>query len=174
MAISRLLLLLAVPALALPALAGEPASKEAPLRVSLAEGRRLVRMMDDIYKHAVLATHKMYVQDAGTPSAITWAKQVLPQVEAKGWPRAHIFSGTGRPLHPDNEPKDDFERAAVRAFQGGKSAVEAVEGDTLRYASEIRVTDRSCLMCHVRNHEGDLLGGVSYRVALQKAVAGGR
>jgi hypothetical protein len=170
----RVLLLLAVAAPAIPAPAGEPAPKPAPVRVSLTEARRLVRMMDDIYKHAVMATHKMYVQDAGTPSAITWAKQVLPQVEAKGWPRAHIFSATGRPLHPDNEPQDDFERAAVRGFQAGKSAVEAVEGDTLRYASEIRVTDRSCLMCHVRNHEGDLLGGVSYRVALQKVAAARR
>jgi cation diffusion facilitator CzcD-associated flavoprotein CzcO len=47
-------------------------------------------------------------------------------------------------------------------------ACEKVEGGTLRYASEIRITDRGCLMCHPRNKEGDLVGGVSYRALLAR------
>jgi hypothetical protein len=135
--------------------------------VSLAEGRRLVRMMNDIYIDGVLTTHSMYVHDAGVPSAVTWAKQVLRKVEAKGWPKAHIFGGTNRPLNPENNPQDVFEKEAVTRFKTGKTELEKTTGKTLRYAVPVRVPDESCITCHVRAKVGDLLGGVSYSVVLR-------
>jgi hypothetical protein len=147
----------------------EPApARPAPVRVPLPEARRLVELMDDIYHAGVLTTHQMYVQEPGLPAAVTWAKQVIGKVKARGWPEARIFAATDRPLNPDNNPVDPFERAAIAAFRAGKPNLEKVEGDALRYASPIRVVDRSCLTCHVRNREGDLLGGVSYRVLLER------
>lgn len=132
--------------------------------VSLAEGRRQVRMMDDIYKAAVISTHKMYVQDPGTPAAVIWAKQVIKQLEGKGWPESRLFASHDRPLNPENAIADDFERAAAVAFKSGKTSFEQVKGGELRYATDIRIIDRKCVMCHVRNKEGDLLGGVAYRI----------
>lgn len=143
---------------------GEPSAP--PVRVSLAEGRRMTRMMDDIYKVAVITTHKMYVLDPGTPAAVIWAKQVIRQVQSKGWPEARILSAVERPLNPENHPADAFERQAVQAFRSGKPSYEKVEPGALRYATEIRITDKTCLTCHVHNKEGDLVGGVSYRVLL--------
>jgi hypothetical protein len=138
-----------------------PAKQAEPLPPE--EARRMVRMMDDIYRSAVLTTQRMYVHDPGTAAAVTWAKQVMRDLHGKGWPEARIFASTDRPLNPDNKIADDFEREALLAFKQGKSAFEKTEGGVFRYASELRVTDKSCLMCHVRNKEGDLLGGVSYR-----------
>ena len=138
-----------------------PAKQPEPL--PLEEARRMVRMMDDIYAAAVLNTHRMYVQDPGTAAAVTWAKQVMKDLRGRGWPDARIFTSTDRPLNPENKLADEFEREALQAFRQGKSAFEKIEGGVFRYASELRVTDKSCLMCHVRNKEGDLLGGVSYR-----------
>ena len=58
------------------AAAQTPAPKQ-PEPLPLDEARRMVRMMDDIYRAAVLNTHRMYVQDPGTAAAVTWAKQVM-------------------------------------------------------------------------------------------------
>jgi hypothetical protein len=134
---------------------------------SLEEARRLVRMMDDIYQTGVLTTHRMYVQDPGTPAAVAWAKQVFGQMKGKGWPEARIFAASERPLNPENSPVDPFEREAVQAFRQGKTRFEKVDGSVLRYASDIRLADKSCLVCHVRGKEGELLGGVSYRIAIR-------
>lgn len=145
-----------------PAICASPPPKMSPLP-SLAEAQARVRMMDDIYINAVLATHKMYVRDPGTPSAVTWAKQVIRGVRGKGWPDARILSGNDRPLNPENEPADAFERDAVTAFRAGKPFLERAESGVLRYATPIHVVDASCITCHTHAKAGDLLGGVSYR-----------
>ena len=123
-------------------------------------------MMNDIYINGVLTTHSMYVQEPGVPSAVTWAKQVLRKVEAKGWPKARIFDATDRPLNPENSPVDAFEKQAVTQFKGGKVELETKTGKTLRFAVPVRVSEQSCINCHVRAKMGDLLGGVSYTVPL--------
>lgn len=137
-----------------------------PIRVPLAEGRRMVRMMDDIYRTGVMTAHRMYVQEPGVPAAVTWGKQVIRQINGKGWPEARIFDATGRPLNPENRPADQFERDAIAELRKGAPTVERVREGELRYASGISVVEKSCLACHVRSREGDLLGGVSYRLAL--------
>jgi hypothetical protein len=136
---------------------------------SVEEGRRLIRMMNDIYLAGVLTTHSMYVQEPGVPAAVTWAKQIFAKVRGKGWPEAHIFATHDRPLNPDNTPDGPFERNAVRAFQGGKPGIEMLDGQTLRFATPIHITDASCMKCHVRNRVGDLVGGVSYRVPVHNS-----
>ena len=151
-----------------------PARQPEPVRVSLPEARRMVRLMDDIYRIGVLTTHGMYVREPGVPAAITWGKQVLAQVNAQGWPQARIFAVSDRPLNPDNNPRDAFERDAIQAFKAGKSRLEQQEAGVLHYASEIRIADKSCLTCHVRNKEGDLLGGVSFRAVLTAPAAPGK
>lgn len=135
-------------------------------RVTLPEGRRQVRMMDDVYKTAVVATHQMYVQDPGTPAAVIWAKQVINKLKGKGWPDARIFATHDRPLNPENAPADSFERNAAAAFKKGKVSYEEVASGELRYATDLRLLDKKCVMCHVRGKPGDLVGGVSYRVPL--------
>jgi hypothetical protein len=141
----------------LPALArgAPPSTPTPPLRLPLPEARRTVRMMDDIYKAGVISTHRMYVQDPGTASAVAWAKQVLKEVKAKGWPETRIFTTSERPMNPENRAADPFERDAGLAFNQGKASFERVEGGVLRYATPVRATEKSCL-----------LGGLSYRALL--------
>lgn len=136
------------------------------VRVSLPEARRMVRLMDDIYMTGVLTTHQMYVQEPGVPAAVTWGKQVLQKVKSRGWPEARIFDASGRPLNPENRPAAGFETEAASAFLKGGGIQEKETRDALFYATPIRVSDRSCITCHVRAKPGDVLGGVSYRVLL--------
>jgi hypothetical protein len=148
------------------AAAADSAKTTAPVRLPLEEARRMVRMMDDIYISGVLTTHRMYVQEPGVPAAVAWAKQVVREVRAKGWPDAHIFDTTGRPLNPENAPADSFEQEAIRAFRKGQPHYEKVENGAFRFATAITISERSCITCHVRAREGDLIGGVSYRALL--------
>ncbi len=143
-------------------------------RVSLDEARRQVRMMNDIYLAGVMTTHRMYVQEPGVPSAVAWGKQVIRQVTSHGWPEARIFSTTDRPLNPENELAGAFEQAAVSAFKRGEASLERVEGETLRFAVPIKISEKSCLSCHVRDKIGDLIGGVAYRGFLQSGAARSR
>ena len=147
--------------------ASDPPPARPPLRMGLEEARRTTRLMNDIYVIGVLTAHEMYVREPGNPAAVSWGKQVIRQVRAKGWPEAHIFDTTGRPLNPDNNPQDPFEREAGAEFKRGKSSVEKVDGRLYRYATSLRIADQSCLGCHVRNKVGDLLGGISFKIELQ-------
>lgn len=149
------------------AAAEDGATSRPSVRLELAEARRTVHMMNDIYVTGVLTAHEMYVREPGNPAAVTWGKQVIRQIRAKGWPDAHIFDVTGRPLNPDNNPRDAFEKAAGAAFKSGRPALEKVESRVFRYATPIRITDASCLSCHVRNKVGDLLGGISFAAELR-------
>jgi len=162
------LLLMSLTAMLMPII-GVTAESEPPperVRLPLPEARRLVSLMDDIYRHGVLTTHSMYVQGPGVASAVTWGKQVMKQVEARGWPEARVFDATGRPLNPENKPLNGFERDAVQAMLKGRVSLEKVEPKVLRYATAIRAVDKSCLSCHVRSKQDDLLGGLSYQVLL--------
>jgi len=164
-----LLPLLAVALLALPVAslraADPPPTPQQP--VTAAEARKLTRMMDDIYVAAVLTTHRMYAREPGTAAAVAWGKQVIRQVNRKGWPEARIFGAPERILNPDNLPATDFEKAALAAFRSGKKSFEQTAGGRYRYATAIPVTEASCLSCHVKNKEGDLLGGVAYTQLLR-------
>jgi hypothetical protein len=174
-AMTRRLLIAPAGLLALLLSAGAPRAGEPPTAqtaLPLAEARRLTRMMDDIYVTAVLTTHRMYAHEPGTAAAVAWGKQVIRQVNRKGWPEARIFGAPDKVLNPDNLPASDFERRALAAFKAGKKSHEETGGGAYRFATAIPVTERTCLNCHTRNKEGDLLGGVSYAQRLRAETIG--
>ena len=148
---------------------GHTAPAPAVRSLSLEEARRTVRLMNDIYVTGVLTTHRMYAHEAGTAAAISWGKQVIKEINSRGWPTARVFATHDRPLNPENLPVDAFEKEASAAFGKGQAAFEKVAGTSFRYATAIRITEESCLTCHVKNKVGDLIGGVSYQAVLKPA-----
>ena len=151
-----------------PARAQKSPAKHPRSPRSLDEARRTVRMMNDIYISGVLITHKMYASEAGSAAAVTWGKEVIRDINGKGWPIARIFGVGDRMLNPGNQPIDAFEREAGAALTRGKAEFERAGPAEYRLAVPIRVTEQSCLNCHARNKMGDLLGGVSYRALIRK------
>lgn len=139
-----------------------------PQPLSLEEARRTVRLMNDIYVTGVLTAHKMYAHEPGSAAAIAWGKQVIKEVNGKGWPKARVFAFTDKMLNPENQVADDFEKQAAAAFGKGQPTFEQVTPGSYRYATPIRLAAESCLTCHVRNKLGDLVGGVSYEAVLAK------
>lgn len=90
---------------------------------------------------------------------------------------SHQLHGTqGRitsldPIRPGNAP-DDWERAALLAFEQGMkevSSIEMVNGEpTLRYMQGM-VTEESCMACHaIQGYQmGDIRGGISVSVPME-------
>jgi hypothetical protein len=137
-----------------------------PVKMSLAQARQTVDMLNDIYVNAVVVAHQTWVKDRATPPAASMARKVFGAVAQKGWPETRWISTTGRPFNPDANPKDAFEKDAVAALKGGKAKFERVEGKTLRVATLIPLVDKSCQTCHTRDKVGDPVGGLSYTVHL--------
>lgn len=171
MRISARSLLLGAGLLALPTgiCLAQGADATRPERMSLAEARRTVSMLNDLYVNAVLAIHGTYVKDRGSVPAATAAKAVFKAMTEKGWPTTRWLSTTGRPLNPDHNPKDAFERDAIQALKKNQARFERVQGDQLRVATLVPLVDKSCQSCHSKDKVGDPIGGLSYTVALKGA-----
>jgi hypothetical protein len=137
-----------------------------PQKMSLAQARQTVSMLNDLYVNAVVLTHGTYVKDRATVPAATVARQVFGAMSKKGWPQTRWIATTGRPFNPDANPKDKFEKDAIAALNKGTARFERVEGNTLRVATLIPLVDKSCQMCHTKDKVGDPIGGLSYTVQL--------
>ncbi len=80
-----------------------------------------------------------------------------------------------KPLNPDNRP-DDWEAAALRAFEAGEKEVsEFLEADgelRFRYMAPL-VTKEACLKCHAHQgyRLGDVRGGISVAFAASPLLA---
>ncbi len=83
--------------------------------------------------------------------------------------RSHITSL--KLLRPENKA-DDWETAALKAFEGGKtevSSVELIEGKRYLRAMRPLNTDKACLKCHAFQgyKEGDIRGAISASIPMQ-------
>lgn len=148
------------------AAAGGAETRPEPVRMSLAQARQTVDMLNDLYVNAVVQTHGTYVKDTKATAAATVARRVFESMEAKGWPSTRWISTTGRPFNPGANPRDAFERDAVEALKKGKPRFERVEGGKLRVATLVPLVDESCRMCHTQDKVNDPIGGLSYTVLL--------
>lgn len=146
------------------------AEKKSPDKEAVERARTTVKMLDDVYKLAVVTMTDMYVvQQADTPAAAV-AKEVFKQVEKKGWHKARLIDATGKPKNKENVAKTPFEKAAVEKLQGGATYHEEVaESDgkpVLRAATVVPVVMKQCIVCHGKK-EGALLGAIVYEVPIK-------
>lgn len=152
--------------LTVAAVRAEEAKATPPVKLSLAQARQTVAMLNDLYVTSVVLTHGTYVKDRATVPAATVARQVFKAMADKGWPQTHWLSTTGRPFNPDNNPRDAFEKDAIVALKKGQAQFERVENGQLRVATLVPLVDKSCQMCHTKDKVGDPIGGLSYTVNL--------
>ncbi len=133
---------------------------------ALERTREQVKMLDDLYKNAVIATNKTY----DGPPAIKVAKQIFAAMEKNGWHSARLVDATGDPLNEANRPISDFEKAAEKAIRGGKTYYEEVSGEgqkrKLLAATIVPAVHAKCAKCHGKA-EGDLLGFIRYEIPIK-------
>jgi hypothetical protein len=137
---------------------------------ALERTRESVKMLDDLYKNAVVAITKTYVeQQADTPAAAV-AKDVFAAMHKKGWHFARLVDATGKPRRKENVANTDFEKRGVEQMKAGKAYFEEVgEKDgkpVLRVATVVPAVMQQCTTCH-GGKEGRVLGAIIYEVPIK-------
>ncbi len=141
--------------------------------VLLERTRREVRMLDDLYKGAIVSITQHYVNDKETIPAGTAFKSLFVAVEKKGWHKVRLIDVSGEPYSDENVAEDEFEKMAVKALAAGKASVEKIEVRDgtrhLRVATPIPVVFEKCVMCHDNYAdvpEGKAIGALSYTMPI--------
>ncbi len=140
--------------------------------LELEHARKTVRMLDDLYKTYIVLITQEYVDDPSVLPAATLSKRVFESMNKKGWHKARLLDATGTPFNPENNPRDEFERDAIKAMISGQTyfeKIEKIEGkDHLRAVTSVHAIMKGCISCHPDRKFGDLLGGIAYSIPLEE------
>src|SRR5262249_36015294 len=109
--------------------AGRSAAQEKATRddsAAVERARKTVRILDDVYKTAIVLITDKYVRDkkdypAGR-AAVNWFKAI----SEKGWHDIRIIDATGDPYNPANVAKDDFDKEGIRQLKAGRGFYDQV------------------------------------------------
>ncbi len=138
----------------------------------LEHARETVRILDDVYKTYIVLITSEYVDNPSVLAAATLSKRVFEEMNKKGWHKTRLLDATGTPFNPENNPKDDFEREAIKAMHSGRNyfeKVEKIEGKNyLRAATSVHAVMKGCIACHPNRKFADLLGAISYGIPLEE------
>ncbi len=147
----------------------KPADKAAVDRT-----RQTVKMLDDVYKTAVVLITDKYVHGENDFPAGGAAIALFDAIEKKGWHRVRLLDVSGDPYDSENVAKDAFEKKGVEKIKSGESFVEEVEQADgkhfLRAMTPIPVVMAKCAICHPHYKNvgaGKAIGALSYRVPIQ-------
>lgn len=146
------------------------AENKAPEATALERARESVKMLDDLYKTAVVSITKSYVEDQAVTPAAAVAKEVFAAMHQKGWHSARLVDATGKPKNKENLPITAFEKKAVEEIKGGKTYYEEIgEKDGMpvfRAGTIVPAVLKQCAICH-GGKEGRLLGVITYEVPIK-------
>ncbi|WDI42733.1 c-type heme family protein [Bremerella sp. P1] len=141
---------------------------------SVERARKMVQMIDDIYKGGIVLITENYVHDEDDLPAGIAFKKLFASAEEKGWHKVRLLDATDEPYNPENAPADQFEKDAIQALLAGNSGYEKViEQDGKRYlrsATPVPVVMQKCTMCHEHYADvkaGSPIGAISYTVPIE-------
>ncbi len=153
------------------AFAKKPAAVD---KQALERTRNTVKMLDDVYKTAVVLITDKYVNDEDDFPAGGAAVALFDAIAKKGWHEVRILDATGEPYDDDNVARDDFDREAIKQLKAGKDFYEQVvevKGQPyLRAATPIPVVMDKCVMCHPHYKgvkKGAPIGLLSYTLKIE-------
>jgi hypothetical protein len=136
----------------------------------LRRARRETKMLDTLYKTAIVSVTQTYVQDGSSTAAITTFQPVLKAMKEGKWHEVRLVDGLNDPINPDNSPKDAFEKRAIREMLAGKELVDSVEmvdgKEVLRTMTILPMALDKCVLCHENYRGKKIVGGVAYQVPI--------
>jgi hypothetical protein len=141
---------------------------------ALQRTRKQVRMLDDIYKTAVVLITSHYVNDEDDLPAGSAAIALFDAIKKKGWHEVRLLDASGEPIEEKNTARDEFEKTAVARLLAGESYYDMeVQKDGTRYlraATPIPVVLQKCTMCHDnyrKAKKGEPIGALSYTLPIE-------
>lgn len=175
---SRLLLLsfCGVLALAVTGPTTPPASAagDMPDRAEVERARKMVRMLDDVYKTAIVLITDKYVNTKKDYPAGRAAIKWFADISKKGTHEVRLIDATGEPYSPTNVAQDDFDKEGLKQLKAGKDYYEQLiqKGGKpyLRAITPVPVVMEKCILCH-ENYKsvkkGQPVGALTYTVPLE-------
>jgi len=150
---------------------GQPAAERKTDDPALERAREQVRMLDDLYKTAVIRITSTYVTKDDDVPAIMIAKQIFTAMRKNKWHSARLVDATGEPINDENSPSTAFEKEAFKAIRSGQPYIERVEGGGndrhLLAATVVPAVSKNCVMCHPGTKVGEVLGFIRYDVPVK-------
>jgi hypothetical protein len=142
-----------------------------PADPALERTREQVKMLDHLYKNAVVSITKRYVGSQDKEPAIMVAQDVFGAMRSQGWHSAKLVDATGEPMSDSNAPKTEFEKEAARAMNEGTPYFERVVGEgkdrRLLAATVVPVVMQQCADCHNHKKVGEVLGFIRYDIPVK-------
>ncbi len=168
----------AVPALFLLSLAMQPANLQGADAktddAALARTRKVVQMLDNIYKQTIVLITDKYVNTEEDYPAGSAAVVLFRNITESGSHEVRLIDATGMPYDEKNVAKDEFEKEGIKQLKAGKSLFEkVVEKDGkphLRTLTPVPVVLKRCVMCHAHYadaKQGEPIGAISYTIAIE-------
>jgi hypothetical protein len=153
-------------------LPGQGGQDEKP-NAALERTRKQTKMLDDLYKTAIVLITEHYVKGEAPPAIIA-GKLLWKEMKAKGHHEVRLVDATGEPIEASNAPADEFEKTAIKAILGGKASVDRVvekEGKSyLRTATIVPVVMAKCVACHPHYEKvpkGQAIGALFYTLPIE-------
>jgi hypothetical protein len=145
----------------------------APPEAAVTRARKMVHMLDDVYKSAIVLITDKYVNDVNDFPAGSAAVQWFKHISEKGTHEIRLLDATGRPSVATNVARDDFERHGIQTLKSGKDYVESIEKKEgkfyLRALTPVPVVMKKCIMCHphyANAKTGEPIGALSYTIVI--------
>lgn len=141
---------------------------------AVARTRKTVRMLDDVYKSAIVLITDKYVNTPSDLPAGNAFKALFSEMKKKGWHEVRLIDATGEPLEGGNAPRDDFEKEAIKKLLAGETYVEKIitkdNKPYLRAATAIPVVMQKCVSCHPHYADakkGQAIGALGYTLPIE-------
>jgi hypothetical protein len=142
-----------------------------PADPELERTRLEVKMLDDLFKNAIVLIDHTYVKKPEDVAAATASKALFAILKKDGWCDVRLLGLTDVIGDQDDVPRDAFEQtAAKKLVAGDKWYEEVTDKDGKRYlrvATAIPVVSENCVMCHAnfKGNKGNI-GALSYMVPM--------
>lgn len=149
-------------------------AEKQPSAAAVKRTRETVKMLDDIYKQAVVLITDKYVNDEDDFPAGSAAVELFKRVGKTGYHQVRLLDVTGKPYEPENVAKTPFEKQGVQKLKSGKSYFEKVvvrDGQAyLQAMTPVPVVMKKCVMCHPHYKDvkaGQPIGAISYELPVK-------
>ncbi len=132
--------------------AQQPAKQETASDAALARTKKQARMLDTLYKTAIVLITENYVDGKESMAAGDAFQAIFKSMKDNDFHEVRLLDATGDPYDSDNAPKNEFEQKAVKALLAGAPIYEQVVTEkNQRYllsATPIPVVMDKCTLCH--------------------------
>ncbi len=141
---------------------------------ALARTRKQIKILDGIYKNAIVLVTTHFVTEESDMPAGTAFKKLFEVAKENDWHHVRLVDATGDPYDGENVAISEFEKSAISQLVAGKDYVDQTtirDGRAiLQAATPIPVVMSKCVMCHDNYADvpsGQAIGALTYEIAIE-------